>query len=176
VLVSIDDFKQGTLAEAIDLVNKEAYKTEEGADHLIERIWCFEDHCPAPALGFYEGNQAWASERCRADAYSLLGFVYRKRPQPDVARAESYYHKALELVPAHCEAAGYLGELYLQTRDFEKASATFLRLQTLAESQKTAACDGSLATLREAWALLAWCPPPINTRSAVEREGRRVWV
>ena len=42
VLVSIDDFKQGTLAEAIDLVNKEAYKTEEGADHLVERIWVSE--------------------------------------------------------------------------------------------------------------------------------------
>lgn len=38
-MVSVDDFKQGTLAEAIDLVNKETFKTEEGAIHLIERIW-----------------------------------------------------------------------------------------------------------------------------------------
>ena len=92
---------------------------------------CFEDHCPTPALGFYEGNRAWASERCQADAYSLLGLVYRKRPQPDIARAEVYYHKALDLVPTHCEAMGYLGELYLQTQDFKEASATFLRLQAL---------------------------------------------
>jgi len=40
---------------------------------------CFEDHCPTPALGFYEGNVEWAKARCRADAFSLLGFVYRKR-------------------------------------------------------------------------------------------------
>jgi hypothetical protein len=37
--VSVDDFKQGTLAEAIELVEQEVYKTEAGAVHLIERIW-----------------------------------------------------------------------------------------------------------------------------------------
>jgi hypothetical protein len=59
VLVSVDDFKQGTLSEAIELVEQESYNTEAGAVKLIERIWCFEDHCPTPALGFYEGNLAW---------------------------------------------------------------------------------------------------------------------
>ena len=39
MLVSVDDFKQGTLAEAVQLVEQETYKTEEGAIHLIERIW-----------------------------------------------------------------------------------------------------------------------------------------
>ena len=48
---------------------------------------CFEDHCPTPALGFYEGNRDWAQKRCKADAYSLLGFVYRKRLVVLVARA-----------------------------------------------------------------------------------------
>lgn len=80
ILISVDDFKQGTLAEALDLLNKKEYETEEGAQNMIERIWCFEDHCPTPALGFYEGNLEWAKERCVADAYSLLGFVYRKKP------------------------------------------------------------------------------------------------
>ena len=59
---SVDDFKQGTLAEALDLLNKKEYETEEGAQNMIERIWCFEDHCPTPALGFYEGNLEWAKE------------------------------------------------------------------------------------------------------------------
>ena len=53
VLVSVDDFKQGTLAEALELVKQTSYQTTEGAQSLIERIWCFEDHCPTPALGFY---------------------------------------------------------------------------------------------------------------------------
>jgi len=39
VLVSVDAFKQGTLAEVVDLVEKEIYLTEMGAIHLIERIW-----------------------------------------------------------------------------------------------------------------------------------------
>jgi len=54
------------------------------------------------------------------------------RPQPDIKRAQHYYQQALALVPEHCEATGYLGELYLQIRDFEQASATFLQLQALA--------------------------------------------
>lgn len=166
MLVSVDDFKQGTLSEAIELVEQESYNTEAGAVKLIERIWCFEDHCPTPALGFYEGNLAWATERCKADAYSLLGFVYRKRPSPQIARAEMYYKKALELVPAHCEATGYMGELYTQIDDFEKASTTYLRLQDLAESEKTAACTQSLETLRSAWDNKMWCPPPMASRSA----------
>ena len=58
----MDDFKQGTLAEALDLLEDKVYETEEGAAHMIERIWCFEDHCPTPALGFYEGNMEWAKE------------------------------------------------------------------------------------------------------------------
>jgi hypothetical protein len=59
---SVDDFKQGTLAEALELLEKKVYLTEEGAANMIERIWCFEDHCPTPALGFYEGNLQWAKE------------------------------------------------------------------------------------------------------------------
>jgi len=166
VLVSVDDFKQGTLAEAIDLVEKETYKTEEGAIHLIERIWCFEDHCPTPALGFYEGNLEWAKQRCKADAYSLLGFVYRKRPNAQIERAEEYYKKALELVPQHCEATSYMGELYIQISDFEQASATFTRLESLETAEKTAACANSLDQLRAAWAKQGWCPPPANAKTA----------
>jgi len=167
VLVSVDDFKQGTLAEALDLINnKKSYETEEGAIALIERIWCFEDHCPMPAMGFYEGNEAWSKERCKADAYSLLGFVYRKRPKAQIQRAEEYYKKALELVPEHCEATEYMGELYIQMNDFTTASATFTRLQALKDSENTAACANSLTLLQEAWNTQGWCPPPVNSKTA----------
>lgn len=165
ILISVDDFKQGTLAEALDLLNKKEYETEEGAQNMIERIWCFEDHCPTPALGFYEGNLEWAKERCVADAYSLLGFVYRKKPKPEIRRAETYYRKALELVPKHCEATSYMGELYIQINDFEQASDTLLGLQSLAASEKTAACTSSLAALEEAWKTRGWCPPPANLKT-----------
>ena len=165
VLISVDDFKQGTLAEVIDLVdNKKAYTTEEGAIAVIERIWCFEDHCPAPAMGWYEGNAQWSKVRCKADAYSLLGFVYRKRPKPQVRRAEEYYKKALELVPQHCEATSYMGELYIQVEKFEQASETYARLLSLVASEKTAACEKALKGLGNAWTDKGWCPPPANSK------------
>ena len=56
VLLTVDSFQQGTLAESLDLAEREVYQTIGGAERLLERIWCFEDHCPESALGFYEGD------------------------------------------------------------------------------------------------------------------------
>jgi cytochrome c-type biogenesis protein CcmH/NrfG len=39
--------------------------------------------------------------------------------------------KALALQPLHCEAASYVGELYLQIERFEQAAAAYSRLQAL---------------------------------------------
>lgn len=164
ILVSVDDFKQGTLAEALDLIDKKTYETEDGANHLVERIWCWEDHCPTPALGFYEGNMQWAKQRCVADAYSLLGFVYRKRPNKQVERAEKYYKKALELVPTHCEATSYMGELYVQINDFAQATDTWLKLDSMTAAQNTAACISSKKDLEEAWKQHGWCPSATPTK------------
>ena len=126
---------------------------------MIERIWCFEDHCPTAALGYYEGNIAWATERCEADANSLLGLVYRKRPQPQLQRAEFYYHKALALAPQHCEAASYMDELYLQTDDLPQASLAYARLQSLVASMDTLLCAQVLRQLTGHWTSKGWCPP-----------------
>jgi hypothetical protein len=41
-----------------------------------------------------------------------------------VRRAEEYYKKALELVPQHCEATSYMGELYIQVQSFQQPSET----------------------------------------------------
>ena len=50
---------------------------------------------------------------CMADVYNLGGFVSRKRPLPDFAHSERYYHTALSHDPNHCPTLGYLSELYL---------------------------------------------------------------
>jgi len=159
VLVSGNDFKQGTLAETIKLVETRAYETEEGAKYSIERIWCFEDHCPTAALGYCEGNIAWATERCEADANSPLGLVYHKRPQPQLQHAEFYYHKALALALQHCEAAFYMGELYLQTDDLQQVSLAYARLQSLVASVDTLLCAQVLSQLTGHWTRKGWCPP-----------------
>ena len=49
----------------------------------------------------------------QADVYNLLGFTLRK--------TLTYYTKALELQPDHKAAREYLGELYVETGNIEKA-------------------------------------------------------
>jgi len=61
-----------------------------------------------------------------ADAWNYLGFSNRKLKQFD--QAFSAYEKALAINPKHRGANEYLGELYLQTGDLDKART---QLQTL---------------------------------------------
>ncbi len=56
-----------------------------------------------------------------ADVWSLLGFSYRSLERNDEAFAA--YNKALLIAPDHVGANEYLGELYLQVGDLEKAKA-----------------------------------------------------
>ena len=54
-----------------------------------------------------------------ADVYNLLGFALRKTG--DFKTSLTYYTKALELQPEHKAAREYLGELYVETGNIEKA-------------------------------------------------------
>lgn len=54
-----------------------------------------------------------------ADVYNLLGFTLRKTG--DYTRALTYYRKALDFDPNHKGAHEYLGELYVETKQPEKA-------------------------------------------------------
>jgi Flp pilus assembly protein TadD len=54
-----------------------------------------------------------------ADVYNLLGFSLRKNG--DFKSALTYYTKALEFDPNHRGAREYLGELYVETGNIEKA-------------------------------------------------------
>jgi tetratricopeptide (TPR) repeat protein len=54
-----------------------------------------------------------------ADALNLLGYSNRKLG--DKAKALTYYTKALNLEPKHLGANEYLGELYLEMNDLQKA-------------------------------------------------------
>jgi cytochrome c-type biogenesis protein CcmH/NrfG len=55
----------------------------------------------------------------QADVYNLLGFTLRKTG--DYKTSLTYYTKALELQPDHKAAREYLGELYVETGNMEKA-------------------------------------------------------
>ena len=54
-----------------------------------------------------------------ADVLNMLGFAHRKVGR--VERAFDHYREALALEPRHLGANEYLGELYLETGELEKA-------------------------------------------------------
>jgi cytochrome c-type biogenesis protein CcmH/NrfG len=65
----------------------------------------------------------------QADVYNLLGFALRKTG--DVKTSLTYYTKALEMQPDHKAAREYLGELYVETGNIEKAKEQLAALARL---------------------------------------------
>lgn len=64
-----------------------------------------------------------------ADVYNLLGFSLRK--SGDHRNALTYYQKALDFDPDHLGALEYLGELYVETKQPEKAKEQRAKLAKL---------------------------------------------
>jgi tetratricopeptide (TPR) repeat protein len=60
-----------------------------------------------------------ADDTQQADVYNLLGYTLRKTG--DVKTSLTYYTKALEMQPDHKAAREYLGELYVETGNIDKA-------------------------------------------------------
>ena len=58
-------------------------------------------------------------ESGNADVLNMLGFAHRKLGRVDAAF--DYYRKALAIEPRHLGANEYLGELYLETGELDKA-------------------------------------------------------
>src|SRR5262249_24632588 len=97
-----------------------------------------------------------------ADVYNLMGFCLRKTG--DYQQAYTFYRKALDFDPAHKRALDfdpahkgelkYLGELYVETGQVEKAKENVVRLKELCPN----GCE-ELADLEKA---LAAAPPKVN--------------
>jgi tetratricopeptide (TPR) repeat protein len=63
-----------------------------------------------------------------ADVYNLMGFSLRKTG--DYKQAYTFYRKALDFDPEHKGALEYLGELYVETGQIDKAKENEARLNT----------------------------------------------
>ena len=87
-----------------------------------------------------------------ADVYNLMGFSLRKTG--DYKQAYTFYRKALEFDPAHKSALEYLGELYVETGQIDKAKENVALLKMLCPN----GCE-ELADLEEAVAKAA---PKVN--------------
>jgi tetratricopeptide (TPR) repeat protein len=64
-----------------------------------------------------------------ADVYNLMGFSLRKTG--DAKQAYTFYRKALEFDPEHKGALEYLGELYVETGQVDKARENVASLKKL---------------------------------------------
>jgi len=64
-----------------------------------------------------------------ADVYNLMGFSLRKTG--DYKQAYTFYRKALDFDPQHKGALEYLGELYVETGQIDKARENVAQLKKL---------------------------------------------
>ena len=78
-----------------------------------------------------------------ADVYNLMGFSLRKTG--DYKQAYTFYRKALDFNPEHKGALEYLGELYVETGQLDKAKENVALLQKICP----AGCE-ELSDLQEA--------------------------
>jgi Flp pilus assembly protein TadD len=78
-----------------------------------------------------------------ADVYNLMGFSLRKTG--DAKQAYTFYRKALDFDPQHKGALEYLGELYVETGQIDKARENVAALKKLC----TGGCE-ELADLEKA--------------------------
>lgn len=73
-----------------------------------------------------------------ADVHNLLGYTYRKRARPDVARSLEHYRTALRLDPRHRGAHEYIGQAYLQDNRLAEAERHLAELERICGSR---ACE-----------------------------------
>jgi tetratricopeptide (TPR) repeat protein len=67
-----------------------------------------------------------------ADVYNLMGFSLRKSGDPK--QALTFYRKALDFNPEHKGALEYLGELYVEIGQIDKAKENVVLLKKLCPS------------------------------------------
>lgn len=100
---------------------------EEGRAAYAEAVGLINQERFVEAYASLERAQAAAGPH--ADIYNYMGFVSRKLGRYDAALA--YYDQALDLDPAHLGATEYLGELYIQLGQMERARTQLARLDDL---------------------------------------------
>jgi tetratricopeptide (TPR) repeat protein len=83
-----------------------------------------------------------------ADVYNLMGFSLRKTG--DYKQAYTFYRKALDFNPEHKGALEYLGELYVETGQVEKARENVALLKKL--------CPGGCEELEDLEQAIAAAP------------------
>jgi Flp pilus assembly protein TadD len=82
-----------------------------------------------------ELNLAVREEPRNADVHNLLGYSWRKRATPDLAKAFEHYNAALKFDPRHKGAHEYIGEAYLIDRKPAEAERHLAELERICGNQ-----------------------------------------
>ncbi|MEQ8654196.1 MAG: tetratricopeptide repeat protein [Kiloniellales bacterium] len=121
-LVILTALSLATPAAAVKMITNDATPSEE----FEEAVSLIDEDRYEDAIELLE--EVAAIEPNSADVWNLLGFSYRSIGKTE--RAFASYNKALLINPDHIGANEYLGELYLQVGDLEKAKAQLRILET----------------------------------------------
>lgn len=78
-----------------------------------------------------ELNAAAREDSRNADVQNLLGYSWRKRATPDLAKAFEHYGNALRLDPKHKGAHEYIGEAYLMDKKPAEAEKHLAQLEAI---------------------------------------------
>jgi Flp pilus assembly protein TadD len=78
-----------------------------------------------------ELNVALREDPRNADVHNLLGYTWRKRSAPDLAKAFEHYNMALKFDPQHRGAHEYIGEAYLIEKRPEDAQRHLAELERI---------------------------------------------
>ncbi len=78
-----------------------------------------------------ELNLAAKEDPRNADVQNLLGYSYRERSNPDLAKAFEHYKEALRLNPNHKGAHEYIGEAYLMDKNPAEAEKHLAQLEAI---------------------------------------------
>ena len=100
---------------------------EAGVDHYRAAVRLINEERFDEAIADLEQSQAIVGPH--PDILNYLGFAHRK--MGDMQTAQKYYRQALALDPDHRGANEYLGELYLEIGEIEKAREQLARLDRI---------------------------------------------
>ncbi|KAJ1461388.1 hypothetical protein M885DRAFT_611665 [Pelagophyceae sp. CCMP2097] len=106
--------------------------------------------------------------------YSLLGFVFRKRPEPDYGEAREYYDEALGLSPENCGARSYRAELEVTLAKIDGGSAA-LAVASSALAEACALCGATQGSVAAARAIFAAAFPGA-TEPCAAKESDSSWA
>lgn len=78
-----------------------------------------------------ELNAALREDPRNADVHNLLGYTYRKQPQPNLVKAISHYQAGLKIDPKHRGIHEYIGEAYLMDKKPAEAEKHLAELEKI---------------------------------------------